>query len=108
MGMYHTAKMMPDKISAMLKAWGWALDPWGQALYPADAMVLDLCKGFSRWIFLEIRSEEEDVDYYFPGLVDRHTEARGDMVDFGRALHLGLLEIADDNDKTVPIMPVEK
>ncbi|CAF9933459.1 hypothetical protein IMSHALPRED_009373 [Imshaugia aleurites] len=100
--------MKPNKISAMLEAWGWTLDPWGQALYPADAMVLDLCKGFSRSIFLKIRSEEEDVDYYFPGFVDRHIEARGDMVDFGRALYMGLLEIADDNDKAVPIMPVEK
>lgn len=99
--MSRTIKMKPNKISAMLKAFDNNLDL-------VQDIVLDLWKGFSTRIYLQIGSdEEEDANYYLPVFVSSDIDDWGDMIDVGRALQMGLLEVAD-NDTAVTVKPVDE
>ena len=106
--MAHTVKTKPGKISAKLGTCE-SLVGHGQV----DDNVLDLFRGFSTHIYLGIRSEdEENVKFYFPACVkvkvrsnSRHERVE---IDLGRAMQMGLLEIADDNDRAVSLKPVDR
>lgn len=100
--MSRTTKVKPDKIAAKLEAFDGNLDP-------VHDIVLDLWKGFSTRIFLQTGSGEEgDINYYLPVFVNSDINDWGDMIDVGRALQIGLLEIADDNDKAVAVNPINE
>lgn len=97
--MSHPVKTKPDKMFAKLTTLN---GDW----LPVD-IVLDLFRGFSTRIRMVIWTmEEEKVNYYFPVFVK--VESNFLMIDLGRALRMGLLEIADDNDRAVSVKPADK
>lgn len=103
--MAHTVKTKPDKIFAKLNTY--------KGLVPSDPahnFVLDLFRGFSAQIILDIWNEEkEDVNYYFPAFVEvRSGWGKTDKIDLGRALKMGLLEITDGDDRAVLVKPIDK
>lgn len=98
--MSHPVKTKPDKIFAKL----------GKFEYSGpENTVLDLFRGFSTPIHLEIGCNEgKNVNYYFPVFVEPTAAPWSDNIDLGRALQMGLLEIADDNDRAVSVEPVDQ
>lgn len=106
--MAQTLTTKPDKISAKLIT----LKSLGRSGTVHD-VVLDLFRGFSTRICLDIwNGEEKNFKYYFPAFVKVKVGSNFDSwrydIDLGRALQMGLLEVADDNDRAVSVKPVER
>ena len=105
--MSHPVKTKPDEISARLET----------RTYDEDSgpvnVLLDLFRGFSGIIDLKIwtnEKEEVNYNYYFPAFVKDEPGLIpwSDKIDLGRALQIGLLEIADDNDRAISVKPVDQ